>query len=147
MRSSRTNSVFSFQESNVVFQPTQVRLETATSSSTVRLIKPRLGCPDACPCCGKWRAGKGLSNASHQLYQTQSFLLLADQPQRLAKGAVRTQGTRLSGKEGENSLGKEPVETRGKFFLLCFKCQTQNYLSAHRNKALAKKKGTTGSPC
>lgn len=52
MRSSRTNSVFPFQESNVVFQPMyklQVRLETATSSSTVRLIKPRLGCPEAFP--------------------------------------------------------------------------------------------------
>lgn len=129
MRSSRKNSVFSFQESNVVFQPMhkmQVRLETATSSSTVRLIKPRLGCPDACPCCGKWRAGKGLSNASHQLHQTQTFLLLADQAQRLAQGAGRTQGTRLSGKEGENTLGKEPVETRGRFFLLRFKCQRQN---------------------
>lgn len=124
----------------------QVRLETATSSSTVLLIKPRPGCPDACPCSGKCRAEKGLSNASWQLHQTQSFLLLADQAHRLAQGTVRIQGTRLSGKEEENTSGTEPVETRGRFFLLHFRCQRQNYLSAHRNKALARKKGRTGNP-
>lgn len=54
---------------------------------------------------------------------------------------------KLSGHEEESALGEELVETRGRFFLLHFRCQRRNYLSAHRNKTLARKKGSTGSSC